>query len=337
MPETTLCAIDVNNGKAKLSCRAGMTLFAALRSNGILLPTGCGARGQCGQCKVTLAGGSAGLMTDSEAKLIPEPERAAGKRLACQLRLEGDLAVAIPEYVFGAKEHSVTLADITPLTHDIKRFGFSLGGGDAIPHRAGQFLTLIAKIPDQPGQVMRCFSFATPSGVVDRVDIIVRRTPHGIMTPYLFEQAKPGDPFRIIAPYGEFYLRDGASPAVWIGGGSGLSPFMGMVQDLLDKGEKRPVHLFFGAVAPRDLYYAEYLRGIAEQHDWFTFTPALSGDERTDLCRDYGLITDIVAQYTGDASGSEAYLCGGPGMIAACVKLLTEKGMRRDRIFYDRF
>ncbi len=39
----------------------------------------------------------------------------------------------------------------------------------------------------------------------------------------------------------------------------------------------------------------------------------------------------------GDATDMEGYLCGSPGMIGACVKLLTEKGMRRDCIYYDRF
>ncbi len=337
MSEQKIFTVDINEGARAVPCRAGMTLFAALRTKGILLPTGCGARGQCGQCKVTLLRGDAGLMTDSEARLIPEAERAAGKRLACQLRPEGDIAVRIPDYVFGAKEHNAVLEEITPLTHDIKRFGFAIEPGDASPHRAGQFLTLVAKIPGQQGRTMRCFSFATSPRTVDRADIIVRRTQHGVMTPFLFEQAKQGDEFRIIAPYGDFYLRDGDAPCVWIGGGSGLSPFMGMLQDLLDRGAKRPIHLFFGAVYPKDLYYVDLLNKIAREHDWFRFTPALSGDERCEFCTDYGLITDVVGKHVGDASGAQGYLCGGPGMIAACVKLLTEKGMNRDAIFYDRF
>jgi Na+-transporting NADH:ubiquinone oxidoreductase, subunit NqrF len=337
MSEAKPCTVDVNEGRMKLKSRAGMTLFAALRTNGVLLPTGCGARGECGQCKVTLLSGRAGLMTDNEVKLIPEDERAAGKRLGCQLRLEDDIAVRVPEYVFDAKERNATLTEVIPLTHDIKRFSFSLEDGDTVPHRAGQFMTLIAKVPDHPGQVMRCFSFATSSRVVDRVDIIVRRTPKGVMTPFLFEQAKPGDRFRMIAPYGDFYLREGGAPCIWIGGGSGLSPFMGMLQDLMDREERRPVHLFFGAVYPKDLYYVDLLNDIAKHNDWFTFTPALSGDERCDFCHDYGLITEVVDRHVADARNAEGYLCGGPGMIGACIKLLTEKGMPRDKIFYDRF
>lgn len=337
MSEVKTCKITLNNGKQTLEARQGMTLFAALRTKGILLPTGCGARGQCGQCKVTLTAGEADLFTDNEVRILTEDDRAAGKRLACQLRLIGDIEVAIPEDVFGAKEHSVILQSIEPLTYDIKRFSFKLPEGDRIHHKAGQFVTLVAKIPEPKSQPMRCFSFATSPSVEDRVDIIVRKNPKGTMTPYLFEHAKPGDEFKMIAPYGEFYLRDTDAPCIWIGGGSGLSPFLGMLQDMVDRGIKRQVHLFFGAVTPEDLYYVDLLREAAAANEWFTFTPALSGETRCPECEDYGLVTDVVAKHIADASAYEAYLCGGPGMIGACIKVLAEKGINRDKIYYDRF
>lgn len=337
MTEARTFRVDINCGREKLECRQGMTLFAALKVNKILLPTGCGARGICGQCKVKVVEGEANILTDSEVKLIPEAERQEGYRLGCQLRPAGDIAVQIPEYVFGARERPATLTEIIPLTYDIKRFSFALEEGDSIPHLAGQFINLSVKIPEPRAQVIRCFSFATQSTVVDRVDIIVRRNPKGTMTPYLFEQAKPGDRMTIIGPFGNFFLREGDSPCVWIAGGSGLSPLLGMLHDMIDQKVRRPVHLFFGAVLPKDLYYVELLNDIAAHNPWFRFTPALSGDERSDVCQDYGLITDVVSRHVGDASQSEGYLCGSPGMIGACLKILTEKGMKRDRIYYDRF
>ena len=337
MAEIKTCSVIVNDNTV-LECRQGMTLFAAFRAHKLYIPTGCGARGLCGQCKVRFVSGAANLMTDSEVRLIPEDERAAGFRLACQLRLSGDLSVRVPEYVFGAKQLAVTLSSVTPLTHDIRRFSFTLDNGERLPHRAGQFINLSAKIPESKTQAIRCFSFATPASVVDSVDLIIRLNPKGVMTPYLFTQAKPGDAMTMYAPFGDFHLRDGRTHCVWIAGGSGLSPFLGMLQDLVDKGnETRRVHLFFGAVRPDDLYYVDVLNTMSRQHPWFTFTPALSGDERSDLCRDYGLITDVVARHLDDASELEGYLCGSPGMIGACLKVLTEKGMKRDNIFYDRF
>ncbi|MCC8190683.1 MAG: 2Fe-2S iron-sulfur cluster binding domain-containing protein [Planctomycetes bacterium] len=338
MEHASTCAVTVNGGRAAFSCRAGLTLFAALRINRLPLPTGCGARGLCGGCRVRLDAGAAPDPTDSERRLLSDAERAEGYRLACQLHLAGDVAITIPDFVFGAAEHSVTLTAVTELTHDIRRFHFRLAPGDRLPHRAGQFVSLAAAIPGSHVRAVRCFSFATPASVEDSLDLIIRRNPTGVLTPYLFDQALPGDSLTVTGPYGDFSLRPGTAPCVWIAGGSGLSPFLGMIRDLVDRQEtERQVDLFFGAVRPGDLYYLDLLQDIERENAWFRFVPALSGDERTDRCREYGLITEVVARRLGDASGAEGYLCGSPGMIEACIAVLTAKGMARENITYDRF
>ena len=38
-----------------------------------------------------------------------------------------------------------------------------------------------------------------------------------------------------------------------------------------------------------------------------------------------------------DCSNKEAYLCGSEGLIEASIKMLKDKGMSEDRIFYDKF
>lgn len=337
MADAVMCRVDLNHGRKVLSCRPGLTLFAALRINKMYLPTGCGARGRCGQCRVKVLAGDANPPTDSEIAIIPEADRAAGFRLGCQLRLSGDLETEVPEAVFQAGEYAATLEAAIPLTHDIRRFVFAPEPGIRIPHQAGQFLNLATKLPEGGGQVVRCFSFATPSRVEDKVEIIVRLNPKGVMTPHLFGQAKPGDRFSIFAPFGEFILREGNAPCIWIAGGSGLSPFLGMLQDLIDRGSERPVHLFFGAVEPGDLYYTDYFQEISQKHPWFSFTPALSGKGRCEACREYGLITDVVARYIADPAQAEGYICGSPGMIKACIAVLVGKGMDHARIYFDRF
>ena len=339
MATAKTCTVNLNNGRLVLECRQGMTLFAALRMNKIYLPTGCGARGACGQCRVRVLAGDVNAPTDNEKNKVSGADLSAGIRLGCQLRLSGDLGVEVSEHVLAAREFQTTVAGIIPLTHDIRRFSFKLAPGDRIVHRAGQFVNFMARqYADVKECAIRCFSFATPSAVENRVDIVVRRTPRGIATAYLFDHLKVGDAATIIAPFGDFYLRDTTAPCVWIAGGSGLSPFLGMLRDLIDRGAgNREVRLFFGAVNPDDLYYVEELRALAAEHLWFRYIPALSGPARCGFCSDYGLITDVVAHHLSDASGHEGYLCGSPGMIEACVRVLVEKGLGRENIFFDRF
>jgi Na+-transporting NADH:ubiquinone oxidoreductase subunit F len=45
----------------------------------------------------------------------------------------------------------------------------------------------------------------------------------------------------------------------------------------------------------------------------------------------------VVNRHYPDCSDKEAYLCGSPGMIDACVKVLTDNGMPEDKIYYDKF
>lgn len=338
MADIKTCTVSLNNGARTVECRQGMTLFAGLRTNKIFLPTGCGAKGVCGQCRVKVLSGPANPHTESELALISDADRAAGVRLGCQLRLEGDLTLEVSEPILHARQFKATITDIKELTHDIRRFTFTPSDGATVEHDAGQFINVMVKIPEAKAVVVRCFSFATPSSVTDRVESIIRLNPNGTMTPYLFNQAKAGDEVTLFAPFGTFRLSDNRSPCIWIAGGSGLSPFLGMVQDMIDKGiDYRPVQLFFGAVLPTDLYYLDVLGDIMAKHSWFKFIPALSGPEKSPQCADYGLITDVVAKYVKDASTSEGYLCGSPGMIGACIKVLTGCGMPADRIYFDRF
>ncbi len=70
----------------------------------------------------------------------------------------------------------------------------------------------------------------------------------------------------------------------------------------------------------------------------FNFVPALSKEpEGAGWEGERGLITDVVTRHIPDLTGFEAYLCGSPGMIDACVKMLTESGVAEEKIFFDKF
>jgi Na+-transporting NADH:ubiquinone oxidoreductase subunit F len=98
----------------------------------------------------------------------------------------------------------------------------------------------------------------------------------------------------------------------------------------------RKASFFFGAVNPEDLYYREKYEALAQEHDWFRYIPALSGD-KDDHPYEKGLITDVVDRHYDDLSNHEAYLCGSPGMIDACIKVLTNNGLPEELIYYDKF
>jgi Na+-transporting NADH:ubiquinone oxidoreductase subunit F len=162
--------------------------------------------------------------------------------------------------------------------------------------------------------------------------------PGGICTTFLHEHLKEGDEITFAGPFGDFYLHEGGDELIFIAGGSGLAPIRSLVLDILEKNLDKKMKFFFGAVRKRDLYYLDFFRELEAKYDNFTYIPALSGATPEDeWTGDEGLITDVVARHVPDAEGRQAYLCGSPGMINACIQVLTRIGFGRDAIFFDEF
>lgn len=74
------------------------TLAAAAERLGVSIKLDCGGRGECLSCRVVVGEGLDQLSwpTGGEFRLLSDEERAAGARLACQARVEGDCRVSVP-------------------------------------------------------------------------------------------------------------------------------------------------------------------------------------------------------------------------------------------------
>jgi uncharacterized 2Fe-2S/4Fe-4S cluster protein (DUF4445 family) len=76
------------------------TVLEALIGAGIFLRTDCGGKGGCGKCRVKMvAGASEGVAApdESEIKILGQSDLSEGVRLACRLRISGDIVLEIPE------------------------------------------------------------------------------------------------------------------------------------------------------------------------------------------------------------------------------------------------
>ena len=125
---------------------------------------------------------------------------------------------------------------------------------------------------------------------------------------------------------------------ICIAGGSGKAPIRSILLYLKDRGMNRKVKYFFGAKSKRDLYYTEEFMKLQQEFPNFEYIPALSEPQQSDNWKgEVGLITDVVDRFTGDLSNSEAYLCGSPGMIDACIRVLNKHSIKKENVFYDKF
>ena len=127
-------------------------------------------------------------------------------------------------------------------------------------------------------------------------------------------------------------------PAVFIAGGTGFAPIRAMLLAELAAGQSKPLHLYWGVRARRDLYEFELAESWARAHDNVTFTPVLSDPEPDDdWAGQTGFVHDAVAADFPDCSGLDVYVSGPPVLVDAAKRDLGKQGLRPARTFYDAF
>ncbi|MDW7658657.1 MAG: 2Fe-2S iron-sulfur cluster binding domain-containing protein [Bacillota bacterium] len=332
------CRIDINNGERTLEVKGGDSLLSTLSGQGIFIPSACGGKATCGLCKVQVLDGVGPLLPTEEPYLNAD-ERKADYRLSCQVKVKQNLKILIPEELFNIREFKTKISKIDQLTHDIKGFRLDLVEPDTISFKAGQYVQLYTRPYGKVKEkVFRAYSMASVPSDNKAVELIVRQVPQGICTTYVLQELKVGDEVKISGPYGDFYLRGQSDELIFIAGGSGLAPIRSLILDILEKQQPYKMTFFFGAVTRRDLYYLDFFADLDEKHEQFRFIPALSKPDPADNWQgEVGLITEVVNRHLEDGQNKEAYLCGSPGMVQACLDVLDKKGISEDHIYFDKF
>jgi Na+-transporting NADH:ubiquinone oxidoreductase subunit F len=281
----------------------------------------------------------ASQIVPTEAPWLTDAERKENLRLACQVKVKRPLRIWIPEELFSVNQYETVVSSIRDLTHDIKEVRLKLADPPSIAFTAGQYIQFEVPeydLTDEP--VYRAYSISSDPRESGEIELEIRYVPHGICTTYVHRHLKAGDRVRINGPYGEFGLRPSDREILFVAGGSGMAPIKSILLTMLAAGNPRKARYFFGAKARRDLFLVDEMRELEHRLPNFTFIPALSGPEPGDRWDgETGLITDVVARHVQTVGDCEAYLCGSPLMIDACVKVLTARGMTNDRVYYDKF
>ena len=135
--------ITVNDDR-ELTVEQGNNVMATLNENGIFLPSACGGKASCGQCKLQVLEGG-GEILDSERSHFSRKEVKEHWRLGCQCKVKGDLKVKVPESVLGVKEWECTVISNKNVSSFIKEFIVELPPGEHMDFVPGSYAQI--KIP----------------------------------------------------------------------------------------------------------------------------------------------------------------------------------------------
>ena len=310
-------------------------LDAALRQ-GIVLPYGC-RNGACGSCMGSVLSGAVEYASGLPPALNEE-DAVAGKALFCQAHPSGNLTIRIRE-VDAARDIEVKtlpcrVQKLEHLAHDVVRIYLKVPASERMQFLAGQYIEVLIK-DHEP----RAFSIANAPHDDEFIELHIRFVKGGLFTDQVFHGMQEKAMLRIRGPLGTFFLReDSDRPAILIGGGTGFAPLKGILEHAFEVGITRPLHLFWGVRAARDLYMDALPKQWVNEYEHFSYTPVLSEPGGKDhWIGETGFITDTVIKHYPDLSGHEVYMSGPPIMVETGHKLFTQHGMDETRFFSDAF
>lgn len=139
-----VCHIQINNDPSLTkSVEAGQTLLAALSQSGIPIPSPCGGRGTCKQCRLRVVEGSDEPF-ETDLATFSKKQLEEGWRLSCQVRVRKDLAVWIDEQILRAKEWTGTVVSNENVASFIKELVVTIPETPSITYKPGSFLQISA-------------------------------------------------------------------------------------------------------------------------------------------------------------------------------------------------
>jgi propane monooxygenase reductase subunit len=317
------------------------TILRAAAEQGVQLMHGC-KEGQCAACKSFVLEGEDIELDKYSTFALPDYEKEEGSTLLCRAHAYEDLVIELLNYDEEIIRSGLPLrkgvAEVVsnePVTHDMRHLVLKLLEPEEIKFFPGQYLDLTVPGTDES----RSFSMANVPDRDGRFEFVIRIYPGGLFSEHLATRLAVGDRLDVEGPFGTFTLRESrSSPLVFVAGGAGMAPVLGLLRSMADRGVQRKAVFYYGARQHRDLCFDKELRALEERLPGFRFVPALSEPAGTDQWDgEVGLITDVLARCEPDLSGRDAYVCGPPPMVEAAIPALTGLGVREESIFYDKF
>lgn len=318
-------------------------LDAAFRQ-GIHLMHGC-REGRCSACKSYLLDGDV-QMSNYSTFACNDAEVEEGYVLLCRSHAFSDCTIELLNFDADELLHGVPIQRVRTrvtaldaMTRDIVSLRVEAVEPPTFEFKPGQYADIYIPQTDEH----RSFSMASTQAQPGHIEFLIKKYPGGKFSDLLEDGIRVGDELTLAGPYGTSTLKDGhVLPVVCVAGGAGMAPILSILRHMSETASNRPVHFYYGARTPADLFYLAEIVEIGRSLRDFVFTVCLSESRNGDGLPDTvtvedGNVTDVVARNEGDMTKSDVYICGPPPMVDAALALLDSLAVPKGQIFYDKF
>ena len=238
-----------------------------------------------------------------------------------------DLSTPVPPVPHPGKWQPAKVVEVRPETATAKTFRLELE--TTADYLAGQHYILRLSAPDGY-TAQRSYSVASAPDGSREIELTVERLEEGEVSTFLHDEVVVGDDLEVRGPIGGWFVWRGDTPALLIGGGSGVVPVMAMLRLARRRGAGPELaHLVVSARAPEDLYYAAEIPGPDATVIYTRRIPEAWPRPPGHLTA-HDLPTPVSATTT-------AYVCGSTGFCDAATDILRGAGVTEERIRVERF
>lgn len=133
--------IDINNGKKTLDVTPGNNLMNTLAEEKIFLPSACGGKANCGQCKVQVFDGG-GTILPTEVGFFNRKQIKEGWRLGCQVKVKEDMKIGVAESALSVKKLECEVISNNNVATFIKEFVVKLPEGEHLEFKSGEYIQI---------------------------------------------------------------------------------------------------------------------------------------------------------------------------------------------------
>ncbi|MGF6723169.1 benzoate/toluate 1,2-dioxygenase reductase subunit [Paraburkholderia sp. GAS41] len=325
-------ALNFEDGVTRfVACKPGeKVLDAAFRAR-INLPMDC-SDGVCGTCKCRAESGRYDLGDDYIEDALSDDEKNSGLVLTCQMVPQGDCVIAVPASSTACKtEQSRFAATVSKIEqHNDAAVVLELAVEATAPvFLPGQYVNI-----DVPGSGQhRSYSFSSVPGE-SRISFLIKKISGGVMSTWL-ESADIGNKVDLTGPLGSFYLRAVERPLLLLAGGTGLAPFLSMLEALTRANSQQKVHLIYGVTRDLDLVLVDAIEAYKAKLPNFSYATVVADADSTHPRK--GWVTQHMAAETLNDGDVDVYLCGPPPMVDAVRKHFDDNGVQPNSFHYEKF
>ena len=229
---------------------------------------------------------------------------------------------------------------IEKLSPRVKSFFFRLA--EPIAFRSGQHVLLRLTAPDGY-RAQRSYSIASAPGPfkTEELELTIERLDDGEVSPFMHDTAQVGDEIELGGPIGGHFnwSPEDGGPVLFIGGGSGVVPFMSMLRHRAAIGSHVPATLVFSARSREDLLFFNELSELAAAGEGFSLMVTLTREAPAHSFRvgriDATFIAGVVA--TMKMPVRQVLICGSNPFVEAATEGTIAAGLDAALIKTERY